>query len=119
MNEALARHGKLSIFNTDQISQFTTVAFTGLMQDHATSISMDGRGAWRDKLFVERLWRSVKYEEVYLRASNSVSDAHASLGQDFRDRYLDFYNDRRPHSSLGARTPEQANLDHLAKRLAA
>ena len=69
---------------------------------------MDGRGAWRDNVFVERLWRSVKYEEVYLRAYDSVRDARASLG-----RYLDFYNERRPHSSLGARTPEQAYLDHL------
>ena len=69
---------------------------------------MDGRGAWRDNVFVERLWRSVKYEEVYLRAYDSVSEARASLG-----RYLDFYNSQRPHSSLGARTPEQAYLDHL------
>jgi len=75
---------------------------------------MDGRGAWRDNVFVERLWRSVKYEEVYLRAYDSVSDARASLG-----RYLDFYNSRRPHSSLGAQTPEQAYLDHLPQVLAA
>ena len=64
---------------------------------------MDGRGAWRDNVFVERLWRSVKYEEVYLRAYDSVSDARVSIG-----RYLNFYNSRRPHSSLGARTPERA-----------
>ena len=79
------------------------MAFTVLLQDQAIAISMDGRGAWRDNVFVERRWRSVKYEEVYLRAYDSVSDARASLG-----RYLDFYNGRRPHSSLGARTPEQA-----------
>ena len=99
VNEALARHGKPGIFNTDQGSQFTSVAFTGLLQEQKIAISMDGRGAWRDNVFVERLWRSVKYEEVYLRAYDSVSDARASLG-----RYLDFYNSRRPHSSLGART---------------
>ena len=114
VNEALARHGKPGIFNTDQGSQFTSVAFTGLLAEQKIAISMDGRGAWRDNVFVERLWRSVKYEEVYLRAYDSVSDARASLG-----RYLDFYNSRRPHSSLGARTPEQAYLDHLPQVLAA
>ncbi len=114
VNEALAVHGKPAIFNTDQGSQFTSVAFTGLLQEQKIEISMDGRGAWRDNVFVERLWRSVKYEEVYLRAYDSVSDARASLG-----RYLDFYNSRRPHSSLGARTPEQAYLDHLPQVLAA
>ena len=114
VNEALARHGKPGIFNTDQGSQFTSVAFTGLLQEQKIAISMDGRGAWRDNVFVERLWRSVKYEEVYLRAYDSVSDARASLG-----RYLDFYNSRRPHSSLGARTPEQAYLDHLPQEMAA
>ena len=114
VGEALARHGKPEIFNTDQGSQFTSQAFTGLLQDQKIEISMDGRGAWRDNVFVERLWRTVKYEEVYLRAYDSVSDARASLG-----RYLDFYNARRPHSSLGARTPERAYLDHLPSRVAA
>jgi len=114
VNEALARHGKPEIFNTDQGSQFTSVAFTGLLQEQKIAISMDGRGAWRDNVFVERLWRSVKYEEVYLRAYDSVSDARASLG-----RYLVFYTSKRPHSSLGARTPEQAYLDHLPQVLAA
>jgi putative transposase len=114
VGEALARHGKPEIFNTDQGSQFTSLAFTGLLQDQKIAISMDGRGAWRDNVFVERLWRSVKYEEVYLRAYDSVSDARASLG-----RYLDFYNARRPHSSLGARTPEQSYLDHMPQRVAA
>ena len=114
MNEALACHGKPEIFNTDQGSQFTSAAFTGMLRDQAIEISMDGRGAWRDNVFVERLWRSVKYEEVYLRAYDSVSDARASLG-----RYLDFYNGRRPHSSLGARTPDQAYLNHLPQRMAA
>ena len=114
VREALARHGKPGIFNTDQGSQFTSAAFTGLLQEQKIAISMDGRGAWRDNVFVERLWRSVKYEEVYLRAYDSVSDARASLG-----RYLDFYNSRRPHSSLGARTPERAYLDHLPQEMAA
>jgi putative transposase len=114
LEEALARFGKPEIFNTDQGSQFTSAAFTGMLQDQAIRISMDGRGAWRDNVFVERLWRSVKYEEVYLRAYDSVSDARASLG-----RYLAFYNERRPHSSLGARTPEQVYLDHLPHHVAA
>ena len=92
VNEALARHGKPGIFSTDQGSEFTSVAFTGLLQEQKITISMDGRDAWRDNVFVERLWRSVKYEEVYLRAYDSMSDARASLG-----RYLDFYNSRRPH----------------------
>ena len=93
---------------------YLAAVFTGLLLEQKIAISMDGRGAWRDNVFVERLWRSVKYEEVYLRAYDSVSDARASLG-----RYLDFYNARRPHSSLGARTPEQAYLDHLPQRVAA
>jgi putative transposase len=85
-----------------------------MLKAQEIAISMDGRGAWRDNVFVERLWRSVKYKEVYLRAYDSVSDARASLG-----RYLDFYNSRRPYSSLGARTPEQAHLDHPPRRVAA
>ena len=91
----MARHGRPDIFNTDQGSQFTGAAFTGVLADNGIAISMDGKGAWRDNVFVERLWRSVKYEEVYLRAYDSVSEARASIG-----RYLDFYNGRRPHSSL-------------------
>jgi putative transposase len=101
--EALARHGKPEIFNTDQGSQFTGVAFTDVLHKNEIRISMDGKGAWRDNVFVERLWRSVKYEEVYLRAYDSVSDARASIG-----RYLDLYNRRRPHSSLDGMTPDQA-----------
>ena len=114
VGEALARHGKPEIFNTDQGSQFSSQAFTGLLQDQKIAISMDGRGAWRDNVFVERLWRTVKYEEVYLRAYDSVSDARASLG-----RYLDFYNTRRPHSSLGARTPDYAYFHRLPQVAAA
>jgi len=108
VEEALARHGKPEIFNTDQGSQFTSAAFTGLLTNNTISISMDGRGAWRDNVFVERLWRSVKYEEVYLRAYDSVGEARACL-----DRYLTFYNTRRPHSSLDARTPDDAYFNHV------
>ncbi len=99
LEDALTRHGKPEIFNTDQGSQFTGAAFTGVLANNGIAISMDGKGAWRDNVFVERLWRSVKYEEVYLRAYDSASDARASIG-----RYLDFYNGRRPHSSLDGTT---------------
>ena len=114
VDEAIARHGKPEIFNTDQGSQFTSAAFTGLLADNGIRISMDGKGAWRDNVFVERLWRSVKYEEVYLKAYDSVAEARASIG-----RYLDFYNRKRPHSSLGARTPDQAYFDHTPQARAA
>jgi putative transposase len=102
VEEALVRYGTPKIFNTDQGSQFASAAFTGLLQANGIAISMDGKAAWRDNVFVERLWRSVKYEEVYLHAYVSVAEARAGLG-----RYLNFYNGRRPHSSLGARTPDQ------------
>ena len=103
LEEALARHGQPAIFNTDQGSQFTGAAFTGVLIKNDIAISMDGKGAWRDNVFVERLWRSVKYEEVYLHAYGSVPEARASIG-----RYLDLYNRRRPHSSLDGMTPHQA-----------
>ena len=112
VTEALARHGRPEIFNTDQGSQFTSGDFTGILLKHGIAISMDGRGAWRDNVFVERLWRSVKYEEVYLRAYDTVTDARASIG-----RYLGFYNSRRPHSSLDRKTPDQPyfqNQPHAA-----
>ena len=114
LGEALAKHGKPEIFNTDQGSQFTSAAFTGLLQDNAIAISMDGKGSWRDNVFVERLWRSVKYEEVYLRAYDTVGEARASIG-----RYFDFYNRKRPHSSLDRRTPDQAYFEHLPRVAAA
>ena len=103
LEEALARQGKPEIFNTDQGSQFTSQAFTGALIGADIAISMDGKGSWRDNVFVERLWRTIKYEEVYLRAYDSVSDARASIG-----RYLGFYNQRRPHSSLDRQTPDEA-----------
>ena len=111
---ALAQYAKPEIFNTDQGSQFTSAEFTGLLRDNAIAISMDGKGAWRDNVFVERIWRSVKYEEVYLRAYDSVAEARTSIG-----RYLAFYNSKRPHSSLDARTPDRAYLDHLPQVAAA
>ena len=114
LEDALARHGKPEIFNTDQGSQFTGVAFTGVLLENGIAISMDGKGAWRDNVFVERLWRSVKYEEVYLRAYDNVSEARASIG-----RYLDFYNRRRPHSSLDGNTPDHAYFTPLPIRMAA
>jgi putative transposase len=114
VEEALAKHGRPDIFNTDQGSQFTSAAFTGVLLDNAIAISMDGKGSWRDNVFVERIWRSVKYEEVYLKAYASVGEARASIG-----RYLDFYNTKRPHSSLDRQTPDEAYLDHLPQRAAA
>jgi putative transposase len=114
LEEALAKHGRPEIFNTDQGSQFTSEAFTGVLIANTIAISMDGKGAWRDNVFVERVWKSVKYEEVYLRAYASVADARASIG-----RYLDFYNRQRPHSSLDRRTPDEAYFDHLPHSAAA
>ena len=93
VEEAIQHYGTPEIFNTDQGSQFTSEVFTGLLKQHGIRISMDGKGAWRDNVFVERLWKSVKYEEVYLKAYNTVTEARTSLGQ-----YFEFYN-RRPHSS--------------------
>src|SRR5258708_3854131 len=95
LEDALACHGKPDVFNTDQGSQFTGSAFTGVLANNGIAISMDGKGAWRDNVFVERLWRSVKYEEVYLRAYESVGEARNSIGPS-----LDFYNHRRPPLSL-------------------
>jgi putative transposase len=114
LEDALASHTKPGIFNTDQGSQFSGAAFTGVLIRNEISISMDGKGAWRDNVFVERFWRSVKYEEVYLCAYDDVPDARASIG-----RYLEFYNTRRPHTALDRRTPDQAYFDPLPLRMAA
>jgi len=114
LEEALAKHGNPGIFNTDQGSQFTSADFTGMLIANAITISMDGKGAWRDNVFVERIWRSVKYEEVYLHAYDSVGEARASIG-----RYLDFYNRRRPHSRLDRKTPDEAYFDRLSHSKAA
>ena len=115
LEEALARYGKPEIFNTDQGSQFTGTAFTGMLAKNDIRISMDGKGAWRDNVFVERLWRTIKYEEVYLHAYESVSEARGGIG-----RYLDLYNHRRPHSSLlTAGRPTTPTSDTTACRRAA
>ena len=113
LDQALER-AQPEIFNSDQGAQFTSLDFTGRLAAAGIQISMDGRGRALDNVFVERLWRSVKYEEVYLRAYEGVSDARASIG-----RYLDFYNGRRPHSSLDGMTPNQAYFTPLPLRLAA
>ena len=114
LEEALARHGRPKIFNTDQGSQFTSHDFTAVLIKAAIAISMDGKGAWRDNVFVERLWRTIKYEEIYLRAYDTVTEARASIG-----RYLGFYNARRPHSSLDRRTPDEAYFTPLPQIAAA
>jgi putative transposase len=114
VEEAIARYGCPEIFNTDQGAQFTSADFTGLLQQHGIRISMDGQGCWRDNIFVERLWRSIKYEEVYLHAYASVSDAKAGIG-----RYLTQYNAARPHSSLADQTPDEAYFTPLSLRAAA
>ncbi|WP_427147099.1 IS3 family transposase [Rhizobium leguminosarum] len=113
VEEALARYGKPDIFNTDQGSH-TSIDFTAVLKKAEIAISMDGKGAWRDNVFVERLWRSIKYEEVYLHAYKTVSEARVGIG-----RYLTFYNSRRPHSSLDRQTPDQAYFNALAPMMVA
>jgi putative transposase len=111
---ALTQYGSPQIFNTDQGSQFTSAEFTGLLISNGIEISMDGKGAWRDNVFVERFWRTIKYEEVYLHAYDSVAEARQSIG-----RYLAFYNARRPHTALDQHTPDQAYFEPLPLRTAA
>jgi putative transposase len=114
VEEAIDRHGAPEIMNTDQGSQFTSQPFTQLLKDNDIQISMDGKGAWRDNVFVERLWRSIKYEEVYLHGYDSVQDAKSGL-----QRYLEFYNQRRPHSTLDGVPPDQVYFNPLPVILAA
>jgi putative transposase len=102
LEDAFSRYGKPEIFNTDQGSQFTSEAFTGVLKREGIRISMDGKGCWRDNVFVERVWRSIKYEEVYLRAYASVSEAKQGIAN-----YIDLYNTRRPHSKLDKQTPDE------------
>ncbi len=102
LKEAFAKYGQPEIFNTDQGSQFTSEDFTGALKARGVAISMDGKVAWRDNVFVERLWRSIKYEEVYLHAYDSVKDAKTGLA-----RYINFHNTARPHSSLDRKTPDE------------
>lgn len=101
LEEAIAKYGVPEIMNTDQGSQFTSSDFIGLVKRHGVQISMDGKGCWRDNVFVERLWKSVKYEEIYLHGYETVTDAKQAL-----TRYFDFYNRRRPHSTLDGKTPD-------------
>jgi putative transposase len=103
LEEAIAKYGAPEIFNTDQGSQFTSNDFTKVLKAHSIKISMDGKGRWVDNVFVERLWRSVKYEAVYLHAYESVAAARVAIAG-----YLEFFNTRRPHSSLGGVTPDTA-----------
>jgi putative transposase len=107
VEEAIARYGVPEIFNTDQGSQFTSDDFTGLLKENGIQISMDGKGSWRDNVFVERLWRTIKYEEVYLHAYGSMNDA-----TDHLRKYLEFYNHRRPHQSLDGSTPDAVYFEN-------
>lgn len=113
MEEAISRFGCPEIFNSDQGVQFTDRRFVAVLKDHRIAISMDGKGAWRDNVFVERFWRSLKYEEVYLRAYESASEAKHFIG-----RYVDFYNRQRPHSSLDGRAPDTAYFNQPTARAA-
>src|SRR5512141_1415972 len=114
VQDAIGCYGPPEIFNTDQGCQFTSQEFTGLLTHHGIQISMDGKGCWRDNVFVERLWKSIKYEEVYLHAYQTVSAAHQGL-----ERYLTFYNQTRPHRALDGKTPDQVYYDNPPARLTA
>jgi putative transposase len=114
LREAIARYGVPEIMNTDQGSQFTAKDFIDVLREHRIGISMDGKGCWRDNVFVERLWKTIKYEHVYLHAYDSVSDARTKLAV-----YIDFYNSRRPHSSIDRRTPDDAYFDVPSLKAAA
>ena len=114
LEEALQRFGTPEIFNTDQGSQFTSEAFTGVLKDQGINISMDGKGRWVDNVFVERLWRSVKYEDVYLHAYETPTELRAGLA-----RYFEFYNARRRHSALDRRTPDAVYFGQAAPELSA
>jgi len=114
LEEALDKYGKPVIFNTDQGSQFTSMAFTDRLKQKGIRISMDGKGRWADNVFVERFWRSIKYEEIYLHAYESVSAARSGIG-----RYIEFFNQQRPHSSLNRHTPDQVYFNRRPETLAA
>ena len=114
LEEAMLKYGTPEIMNTDQGSQFTSSAFIGVLEQHKIQISMDGKGCWRDNVFIERLWKSVKYEEVYLHGYETVSVARQALS-----KYFDFYNRRRPHSTLDGKTPDMAYFNFSNPPLAA
>ena len=102
LEEALRKYGTPDIFNTDQGSQFTSLEFTDILANHNIKISMDGQGRWRDNIFIERLWKTVKYQEVYLKAYESISHGRKEL-----TKFFDRYNMRRPHQGLNDRTPDE------------
>jgi putative transposase len=110
LGEALRNYGTPDIFNTDQGSQFTSDAFLQVLKDHHIMISMDGRGRWMDNIFIERLWKTVKYEEIYLKAYESLTHARRELA-----KFFDRYNTRRPHQGLNDRTPDEAYWSALPK----
>jgi putative transposase len=114
LEEAILKHGTPDIFNTDQGGQFTSDAFIKILRDHDIDISMDGKGRWLDNVFVERLWRSVKYEDVYLKAYGSIAEARQGLRE-----YFEFYNNRRRHQSLDRRTPDDVYWSTLPQKVAA
>lgn len=114
LEDALQRFGAPEIFNTDQGCQFTSEAFTGVLKAHGIAISMDGKGRWVDNVFVERLWRSLKYENIYLRAYETPTELRAGLA-----RYLAFYNGERRHSALGRGTPDAVFFEQASVDLAA
>jgi putative transposase len=114
LEEAVAKYGKPEIMNTDQGSQFTSQVFTQYLKQNEIRISMDGKGAWRDNVFIERLWRTVKYEHVYLHAYESTSEAKSKVSH-----YFKFYNQRRPHSKLDRLTPDQFYFNSLTSKEAA
>ena len=108
LEEAIARYGIPDIFNTDQGSQFTSLEFTDILSQVGIRISMDGRGRWMDNIFIERLWKTVKYEDIYLKAYNSLADVRKGLKD-----YFERYNSRRRHQGLGDRTPDEVYLSTL------
>ena len=108
LEEALSRHGTPDIFNTDQGAQFTSEAFTDVLKEAGIDISMDGKGRWIDNVFIERLWRSVKYEEVYLKAYETVAEARTGIGT-----YFQFYNSERRHQSMNRQTPDQVHTGNV------
>jgi len=114
LNEAITKHGRPEIMNSDQGSQFTSLEFTETLKAHNIAISMDGKGCWRDNVFIERFWKSIKYEEVYLKAYECTSQARESIA-----RYMAFYNTRRPHRSLGGNTPDNIYFGSTPAAMAA
>jgi len=114
LEEAITKYGRPEIFNSDQGSQFTSAEFTDVLKSNDIAISMDGKGRWVDNVFIDRLWRSVKYEHVYLHAHETVAAARTGITQ-----YLEFYNARRPHSALGGRTPDTAYFTQQTMKEAA